>query len=337
MSDVRSNNEEATKRNRILIQRAKSGNVAARDALLTSNHGLILHCAKQYCRPGGFVDMDDLIQQGRLGLLRAIDKFDVQRRARGRLVAFATYARLWIQNAMIRELENQNRTVRLPNHIHWNLRSFMKTRVQTILRSGDFRDDLEIAKKLGFTKQHLDTLHTASAMDIVPLEVVLREDDESVERHLPNRGAGDEEISQHFYEGEAARELEKILSPLPHRERFILQELYGFGTDRTAKTTEAIGRRLGISRGRVLQLKDKAIKRIHQQSGVSLQSAKGPAKAPPSKRWIPNCSLMLPEPPASNTQKPGPRRIVGSFPTTQRVPTGDCSGENLQHQGRAVV
>src|SRR5437762_1240953 len=99
---------------RQLCIRARQGSSAARAGLLRIHLGLVVHVAAYFFRPGAFMEMEDLIQQGSLGLLHAIDKFDPARRARGRLVRFATYAHFWISHSIRREIENHGRTVSVP-------------------------------------------------------------------------------------------------------------------------------------------------------------------------------------------------------------------------------
>ena len=114
---------------RRLLRRAQTGDREAREALLRATMGLVIHFAKRFYRPGLFLEMEDLVQQGCLGLLTAMDKFDLKRRShphpplsprgrgrrvRGPKVRFATYARWWIEHAIRREIANRGRTIAVP-------------------------------------------------------------------------------------------------------------------------------------------------------------------------------------------------------------------------------
>lgn len=101
---------------RQLCIRARQGSLAARDQLLKTHLGLVIHIARYFYRDGAFLEMADLIQQGCLGLLRAIDKFDPFKIARGRPVQFATYAHFWITHSIRREIQNHGRTIAVPVH-----------------------------------------------------------------------------------------------------------------------------------------------------------------------------------------------------------------------------
>jgi RNA polymerase sigma factor (sigma-70 family) len=89
---------------RALIQRAQRGDALARTALIERNLGLVVYVAKRFHRPGAFMEMEDLLQQGRLGLLKAIEKFDAHRRSRGKAICFSTYACYWIKHMICREI-----------------------------------------------------------------------------------------------------------------------------------------------------------------------------------------------------------------------------------------
>jgi RNA polymerase sigma factor (sigma-70 family) len=99
---------------RQLCTRARQGSAAARDRILHAHWGMIVHVAAYFHRAGAFLEMGDLIQQGGLGLLHAIEKYDPRRRSRGVPVRFATYAHYWVMHAIRREIENHGRTVAVP-------------------------------------------------------------------------------------------------------------------------------------------------------------------------------------------------------------------------------
>jgi RNA polymerase sigma factor (sigma-70 family) len=99
---------------RPLYVRAREGSASARDQLLRIHRGLVIHIANRFYRPGAFLEMGDLIQQGSLGLLRAIEKFNPARKRKGKLICFTTYAHFWISHFIRREIEAHGRTIAVP-------------------------------------------------------------------------------------------------------------------------------------------------------------------------------------------------------------------------------
>jgi RNA polymerase sporulation-specific sigma factor len=99
---------------RQLCVRAREGSASARDQLLQAHWGLVVHVAAYFHRPGAFLELGDLIQQGGLGILHAMEKFDAQKNSRGKLVRFSTYAYYWVTHYIRREIENHGRTVSVP-------------------------------------------------------------------------------------------------------------------------------------------------------------------------------------------------------------------------------
>jgi RNA polymerase sigma factor (sigma-70 family) len=99
---------------RQLCIRARQGSVSARERLIRTHLGLVIHVANYFYRPGAFLELGDLIQHGCLGLLRAIEKFNPKKRSRGTLVKFATYAHFWISHCIRREIQNHGRTIAVP-------------------------------------------------------------------------------------------------------------------------------------------------------------------------------------------------------------------------------
>jgi len=99
---------------RPLIRSAQEGNTSARDILLREHLHLVMHRARRHHRSGAFLEMDDLVQQGNIGLLRALEKFDLERRSRDREVTFVTYATYWIEHSIRRTIQNHGRTVAVP-------------------------------------------------------------------------------------------------------------------------------------------------------------------------------------------------------------------------------
>lgn len=97
-----------------LCEQAQSGDAQARDQILKASMGLVIRNAQRFCRSGAFLELGDLIQQGCIGILHAIEKFDVQRRVNGKPVQFMTYAYYWVTHCIRREIESHGLTIAVP-------------------------------------------------------------------------------------------------------------------------------------------------------------------------------------------------------------------------------
>jgi len=213
---------EAEKRE--LLVHAKSGDIPARDRLVQAHLNLISCFAQRFARPGAFIEIDDLIQQGRLGLLRAIEKFDLNRESQGRQVSFVTYASYWIKHAMRRSIQKHGRTVAIPIDVQREMAAGTSKRMPPEMISMD---------------HWLESDVSFSAMGRS------RSSTESPEWHLSL--------------SERSTDLHRWLEMLPSRERSILEHLYGFAEGSAPKTAVEVGARFGISEQRVGQLKTRAI------------------------------------------------------------------------------
>ena len=223
------------------------------------NLRLVAKCAQGF-RGTGVATMD-LIQEGNLGLLRAIEKFDPDRG-----FAFSTYAVWWIQQTMIRAIQNQRRTVRVPSHV-CELQLRYRGAVEDLTRRlGREPSSEELAERLKLPREQVEAVEATLApirslhapvqgFDAVALEDVLQ--DEHGEDPI-------EEISRDRLRGAVA----SLLSTLDSRERKVLGWRFGFGEEGTTVTLSEVGRRLGVSRERARQIEYSALCRLRHRVGV---------------------------------------------------------------------
>jgi RNA polymerase primary sigma factor len=227
----------------------------AKQTFVVHNLRLVIKHAKRYRNMG--VPYLDLIQEGNLGLIRAVEKFDHRRG-----FMFSTYAVWWIEQALVRAVQNTARTVRVPSHIY-----------ELQIRLGRLREELrvklrrqprreELASALGVSPEELDRIIT-SMQPIVSAHAVLPgTDDLALEDLLADEDAVDpaDEVDRHELRGVLSRAVE-TLEP---REREILEHRFGLAGDEPL-TLQQIGERLGLSRERVRQLETRALERLRER------------------------------------------------------------------------
>lgn len=231
---------------------ALAGYHAAVQKLAFHNLRLVAKCAHRYRNMG--VPFLDLVQEGNLGLIRAIEKFDPDRG-----FMFSTYAVWWIQQAMIRAVQNQARTVRLPSHVCEQQVRYRRKQEELLRRLGREPSPPEMAEALGLPLEQADVLEAAQAPIRSIHAPVQGLDEVSFEEALPDDQAADpSECLDDEARSEAVHELLAQLSP---RERKVLVWRFGL-TGEEPVTLGEIGRRLSLSRERVRQIEGAALGRL---------------------------------------------------------------------------
>jgi RNA polymerase primary sigma factor len=234
-----------------LAKKIEHGDPAAKERMINSNLRLVVHIARRFMGQG--VPLGDLIQEGVIGLNRAVEKFDWRKGYK-----FSTYATWWIRQACQRGVANQSRTIRVPVHVN--------ERRQKLARA---RSRLETS--LGREPTH-EELAKASGLQLAHVEEALSAADASVSLNQAIGGDGDGELGDLFADQNASDPLEDAVDvldrqrvrdavrALPERQRRIVE--LRFGLDCEAMSLEAIGRELGLTRERVRQLETDALRRL---------------------------------------------------------------------------
>lgn len=236
----------------ILAQLIKQGDAAARHKLITSNLRLVVKIAHDFKGLG--ISLGDLVAEGNIGLMRAVEKFDPSKGAK-----FSSYSSWWIKQAMRRTLSTHGRTIRIPIQSTSKISKILSTQVRLKEQLGRLPTHREIAIKLDFTERTVTNLITANvSVCSLNAPINLGEDGDFLElipdvaAPKPDKLLGDSE------------ELQRMLSfinELNERERLILDLRYGL-SGKHAKTLDEVSLTIGRTRERVRQIQNQALKKL---------------------------------------------------------------------------
>ena len=248
----RSNGSTSPKRRKELEEQIQDG-IQAREHLIKANTRLVVSIAKRYIGRG--VPFLDLIQEGNLGLMKAVEKYEYQRGFR-----FSTYATWWIRQTITRSIADQGRTIRVPVHMGDRIRQMYRLTHEMEQKLGRVPNNEELAKEMNLPPAKVDWMMRVSWLPL-SLESPINDDEEDSELGMFVEDNLTPTPIQSAYSKLLRDKIEAVLETLPPREARILRLRFGLENGHTY-TLEEVGQKFGLTRERIRQIESKALRRL---------------------------------------------------------------------------
>lgn len=236
-----------------LSKQASEGDRRARETLITSNLRLVVSIAKKYLYRSQMPFLD-LIQEGNMGLITAVDKFDYTRGLR-----FSTYATYWIKQAISKYVVDNSHSIRIPVHVITQLSQLSRVTNELAIELNYEPTTVEIAKRMGIEEKKVKELR-AIVKDPVSIDQSINDEDDATIADLVADNSIVSPIEDIYYE-EKSKRVQNILATLDEREAEILTLRFGLGGKRPM-TLDEIGQKYHLTKERIRQIEDKAIKKL---------------------------------------------------------------------------
>lgn len=237
----------------VLTRAARKGDAGAKERLIQANMRLVINIAKAYRNRG--LPFEDLIQEGALGLIHAVERFDPNKGFR-----FSTYATHWVRQALSRAIDNKSKTIRLPAYVAQSIRRIERERARLSYELGYEPSSEQLAVALGISVKKLQTI-LASSQDMVSLDLPLGDSSVTLSSLIRDKSIADPD--QTLLDQEMVQEFHRLITELNEREQRVMRLRFRSSGAEGSQPDE-VAQELKLSRERVRQIELQAIKKLKE-------------------------------------------------------------------------